>query len=140
MSKQILLIALCILMTYLVSHEISGISLLIEWMMESYDEPSLSDVEGEEFEDHMFTSPPTEFDFDHEKPIEIGDPNLNFKNFDDPNAADFGNLKVPKPKEGWEITHERDTKKFGKEFIHVDNPSLLFYPKIHKSQEECLFH
>ena len=109
--------------------------------MESFDEPSLSDVEGEEFEDHKFTSPPTEFDFDHEKPIEIGDPNLNFKNFDDPNATDFGNLKVPKPKEGWEIAFERDTKKFGKEFVHVDNPGgwhpYSFTPKFTRAKKNA---
>ena len=45
--------------------------MLIQSTMETFDETSLSDVEGEEFMDHKFSKSPTELDNEHEDLLKL---------------------------------------------------------------------
>ena len=115
---------LFIIVTYWVSHKVGGIPLLIGWMMEAFNGTPDSDEEGEEFFDHKFNEPTTEFDLDKEELVDIGEPNnINAENFIELDARHFGDLGVPKPKEGWENALRRyEDRGKGPQFIFVDNP------------------
>jgi len=76
--------------------------------METFDDGLLSDVEGEEFMDHTFHSPTTEFDFEHEDHFEIGEPKPIPQNYIPLDPELFGRLGVPQPKEGWEKASIRE--------------------------------